>query len=721
VVNSLLTAIVRADGDALVMHVGEQPYVVAASGPVELSSRPLTLEAVAGMLGQLLPSDSRRALEELGAVEYELPKSLASGDERFTVVAARGGDDIWIEIRRHRALTAAAAAPVPEPAATQVPASEPEPEPEPEPAVEPAPVPEPVAQVPAAPAIQPLPAPPAREMEPAEMAAEVAEESADVDVPLDLPGTMALPVTVEPPVVVQALAPAPVLPPASARPALAVPAPPQERFVAPPPPPPPSPPQERFVAPPPAPERIVTPQPPPAERFVAPRPSPVERAERVERHEPVVPVLPSPLLERFSAVRSSRSVEQYASPVQTMSEPQDQAPPQAEQSQAVVLPLARNPVRTEAPQRQSPPPRIAGLDRLLRLAAARGATTIFLMSGGRPSVRVDGEIAPLDGEPVLTASEVESLLLDMAPERNREALRNGVGTEWMSEVPDVGRFRCQSFRDHRGPGGIFRVISTRPTSVDQLGLSREIQGLCGETDGLVLVSGPRSSGKSTLITAFVDLINRTRNDYVITVESQIGCTHDSRGCLISQREVRGNGEELSAAVRAALRENPDVLVIEDLRSPKVVALALEAMESGHLVIAAMSAHTATTAIGRIIDQVPPERREQVQLMLAEGLRGVVSQVLLKKSGGGRVAAREVLLNTPAIASLIADGRVSQLPLALDSGRKYGMVPLNDALAGFVQSGIVDVKEAYRQAFERQAFLAVLRREGVDTSFVERLA
>ena len=454
---------------------------------------------------------------------------------------------------------------------------------------------------------------------------------------------------------------------------------------------------------------------------MAPRPTAVDRPDRFEHLEPVSPVLPSPALERFAAVRSSRPAEPAAPPPQPMSEARDQSSTQAEQNQAVVLPLARNPVRPDTPQRPSPPPRIAGLDRLLRLAAARGATTIFLMSGGRPSVRVDGEIVALDGEPILLASEVESLLLDMVPERNREALRNGVGTEWMSDVPDVGRFRCQSFRDHRGPGGIFRMISTRPNSVDQLGLSREIQGLCAETEGLVLVAGPRSSGKSTLITAFVDLINRTRNDYVITVESQIACVHESRGCLISQREVRGNGEELSAAVRAGLRENPDVLVIEDLRSPKVIALALEAMESGHLVIAAMSAHTSTTAIGRILDQTPPERREQVQLMLAEGLRGVVSQVLLRKAGGGRVAAREVLLNTSAIASLIADGRISQLPLALDSGRKYGMVPLNDALAGFVQSGVVDVKDAYRQAFERQAFLAVLRREGVDTSFVERLA
>lgn len=600
-VNSLLTAIVRADGDALVMHVGEQPYVVAPAGPVELSARPLTLEAVAGMLGQLLPAGSRRALDELGAVEHELPTSSAADGERFTVVAARGGDDIWIEIRRHRGMH------------VDVP-----------------------LELPARPGAEPTATP---STEPLAVAAapstEAAAPSMEVEVPLDLADSFDLP---------------------DGQPeAVAVPA---------------------AVAPP----TVVAPPPP-------------------ERPTLVAPIAPSaPHL---------------------MTEYSDQT--QSESSQAIVLPLAGNPIRPEAPARPTPPPRIAGLDRLLRLAAVRGANTLYLMSSGRPSIRMDGEIAVLDGEPLLTATEVESLLLDLAPERNREALRNGEGTEWMSDVPEVGRFRCQSFRDHRGPGGIFRMISTRPASVDQLGLSREIQALCAEPEGLVLVAGPRSSGKSTLISAFVDLINRARNDYVVTIESQIMCEHESRGCLISQREVRGSDEELAAVVHAALRENPDVLVIEDLRSPKVVALALEAMESGHLVIGAVSAHTTTTAIGRILDRFPPERRDHVQLMLAEGLRGVVSQVLLPKTGGGRVAAREVLLNTSAIASLIAEGRISQLPLALDSGRKHGMVPLNDALAGFVQSGIVDVKDAYRKAYERQAFLAVLRREGIDTSFVERLA
>jgi twitching motility protein PilT len=441
--------------------------------------------------------------------------------------------------------------------------------------------------------------------------------------------------------------------------------------------------------------------------------------------EPLVrPLVPSPIVERpLSSTFSFDMPGVPSAPAvtsQTVSA-RPVTPPAFEPAPAVVLPLARSPIRMDAQSRSLSSPRIAGIDRLLRLSAARGANTLYLMSQARPSVRVDGEIAVLEGEPALSAHEVESLLLDLAPERSREALEAGEGTEWMSEVPEVGRIRCQSFRDHRGPGGIFRMISARPTTAEQLGLAREIQALCAEPEGLVLIAGPRASGKSTLVSALVDIINRTRNDYVITVESQIAFAHESRGCLVSQREVRGGNEDIAMVVRAALRENPDVLVIEDMRSPEVVGLALEAMEAGHLVIGAVSAHGAATAIGRMLDQAPEERRTQIRLALAEGLRGVVSQVLLRKTTGGRVAAREVLLNLPSIANLIAEGRISQLPLAIDSGRKHGMVPLNDALAAFVQNGVVDVKEAYRKAFERQAFLAVLRREGVDTSFVERLA
>jgi twitching motility protein PilT len=275
-----------------------------------------------------------------------------------------------------------------------------------------------------------------------------------------------------------------------------------------------------------------------------------------------------------------------------------------------------------------------------------------------------------------------------------------------------------SFRDHRGPGGVFRMIPPRALSADQLGLSREIQALCGEPEGLVLVVGPRSSGKSTLMAAFVDLINRTRSDHVITLERQIGFVHENRRSFISQREVAVDAG--AAAARAALREDPDVLVIEDLRTGPLMNVALEAAASGRLVVGGFSAHTAAAAIDRIIDLYPPEYREQVQMALAESLRGVIVQVLLRKQGGGRVPAREVLLNTPGVSSLIADGKTSQLAMAIEGGRRYGMVPINDALVALVQSGTVDPREAYRQSTDRPGFLAALKRSGVDTSFVERL-
>jgi twitching motility protein PilT len=666
-VNSLLTAIVRADGDALVMHVGERPYVVAPSGPVELSSRPLTLEAVTGMLGQLLPTDARRALEELGAIEHEVPRGAAGNSDRFTVVAARGGDDIWIEIRRHRKpVIVSSTVPRPERAPELVPAPLLEAEP-----AEAAPVVEAPLQQEAAP-VMAVP-----EMAVPETVPEPVEAAADQEAPapfIAAPG---------PEPVVASIAAAVAGAAAAAAPVAGV--------------------------------DLAT-EPPPVLPVLPPESFATASAIRAGAIPPSPPeVLPAPIREPRARSRQERPAVAHPPPP-----PPPVLPPPAPEP-AVVLPLARNPVRLETQARPATPARIAGIDRLLRLAAARGANTLYLMSQSRPSVRVDGEIATLEGEPVLAASEVESLLLDLAPERSREALRSGEGTEWMAEVPEVGRIRCLNFRDHRGPGGIFRMISTRPASAEQLGLSREIQALAAEPEGLILVAGPRASGKSTLIASFVDLINRSRNDYVVTIESQIMFAHEGRGCLISQREVRGKSDEVAAVTRGALRENPDVLVIEDLRSPEVVQLALDAVEGGHLVIGAISAHTAAAAIARLIDQSPPERRQQVQLTLAEGLRGVVAQVLLHKSSGGRVAARELLLNTPPIANLIAEGRLSQLPLALDSGRKHGMVPLNDSLAAFVQNGVVDVREAYRKAFERQAFLAVLRREGLDTSFVERLA
>ncbi len=666
-VPSLLQAIVTLDGEACVIHVGDKPYVVAPSGQVDLATRGLTFEAVNGILEQLLPVETLNALDEFGAIQYELPASPEFRHERFTVVAARGGEDVWVEIRRKRA-----------PEEDRVPA-------------ETFATPEPIAaHDPESMRGEDLLMPDSADLWPDE--AQTPSEAPLHDDAFDIPMPAAaeeihLPASIEidqPPR--PSLYAVPRLEPEPGRPEQETPIAPAAQYTQPPvqytPPP------VQYAPPP------VQYTPPPAQYAPPPvqyAPPPVQYAPPPVQYAPPVQHTPPPVLER-------------AEPAQP----------------AVVLPLSRSPVRGDAPPPLTGSFSGTGLDRLLRIAAARGASTLYLASLAKPSIRVDGEIQMLD-EAALGPSDVEALLIDLMPERNREALRSGVSTEWICDVPEVGRVRCMTFRDHRGAGGIFRMMPVRAISADQLGLSREIQALAAEPEGLVLVAGPRSSGKSTLISAFVDLINRTRRDHVITIESEIKIVHENRNSLVSQREVRGDAEEMLAVARAAIRENPDVLVIEELRTADMVTVALDAASSGHLVIGALPAHTASGAVDRIIDLYQPEFRRHVQLALAENLRGIVAQVLVRKPGGGRVAAREVLLNTSAVASVIAEGKTSQLPMAIEGGRKHGMLPLNDSLVGFVQSGTIDAREAYRRAADRTGFLALLKRQGIDISFAERLA
>ena len=452
---------------------------------------------------------------------------------------------------------------------------------------------------------------------------------------------------------------------------------------------------------------------PPVEPVAPPRVEPTPSA----RVQPIVPPrVATPIASEWTP--PIREPYREAPGTSRMAPPSDQseAPPPA-----VVLPISRSPIRADHPVQAVADPPLPGLERLLRVSSARGASTLYLSSDSQPSIRVDGELQILDAEPVHTSRDVESLLLSLMPERSHEALGTGALTEWICDIDGVGRVRCMSFRDHRGPGGVFRLMSARTISVEQLGLPRHVQSLAIEPEGLVLVAGPRSSGKRTLMAAFVDLMNRTRRDHIITIEREINVMHERGHSFISQREVRGNDDDMLAAARGALREDPDVLVIEELRTGALMNVALEAVAAGRLVIAGFSAHTATEAIDRIIDLYAPEYRRQVQFALADSLRGVVVQVLLRKVGGGRLPARELLLNTPAVSGVIAEGKTSQLPMAIEGGRRYGMMPLNDALVSLVQTGAVEPREAYRQSPDRPGFLAALNRQGIDTSFVERLA
>ncbi len=1006
-VPSLLQAIVKADGEAMVMHAGDKPYVVSPTGQVELASRGLTLEAVNGIVGQLLPVEIQNALDEFGAIQYELPAAPEFPGEHFTVVSARGGDDVWVEIRRRRVADdrvpdeffapppgghpAAAAPPSPAPRAAA--ASEPVSAASPSlvtAALPPLPVitavPTPViTAVPTAAAAASLPpvavatsmellaaastaaSPPAAGALQTPMAAAPAAYSAatdsdgDLDIPIDaideaaavddnlaVPDATQLwptPEAVEPlpqavahgelphaevtePVELAAQSHAAAeLPPvlANAEPAQQVVAvvriapaaqeqPIEERLVAvtqvepehavaepvmdaqlaepvatasvdggaqqpaaaaeathvisdattevtsdmtsdgewddeidldeevetvaeaaaagameyeaggaingdaapsveaviepaleasmpppsiesvvaamveasgpaaavpiasvlepppagidepplpititvppiaavaprpfvpvqvhrdvepvapstpvhgavisePPAPPPPTPPVEDAVA---ATAEIAPPAPPhvaePAAAIVATPPTAPPVGEHVATSvAPLLPRLVVPPPEVVTPVAPAASLVESAAlppiepPIVNSMEP----PPQS----AVVLPMSRTPSRSDAAH-PSIDPTLSGLERLLRVASARGASTLYVSSESRPSVRVDGELLALDGEPVHTARDVESLLLTLMPEESHEALRTGALTGWTCDIDRLGRVKCMSFRDHRGPGGVFQLMTARSVSADQLALPKYVQALAGEPEGLVLVAGPRASGKRTLVASLVDLMNRTRRDRIITIEREITIIHERGNSLVSQREIRGGDDELVAAARGAMREDPDVLVIEDLSTPALMNVALEAAATGHLVLGALAAHSATAAIDRIVGFYPTDQRRRIQFALSDSLRGLVVQVLLRKIGGGRLAVREVLLNTPAVSNLIVDGKTAQLPMALQSGRRYGIPSMNDTLIGLVQNGTVEPRHAYRQSTDRPGFLTALNRQGIDTSFAERLA
>jgi twitching motility protein PilT len=632
---SLLQAIVRVDGEALVMHAGDKPYVVSPTGQVDLASRGLTLDAVNGVVAQLLPVELQHALEQFGAVQHELAPMAEFPGEHFTVVVAHGGDDVWAEIRRRNVDDDDR---VPEEFfATAKPVER-----------------------------RGFDTPAVHEIAPR---VDEAAKLQELDNDLLLPGAEQLWPEQAAPAGVRATV---------------------------------------FAG---TPDEVVDTKAGEVQRPSLARPI----AASVEPSAPALPIAAS-VEPQNPALRIAAVVEP---PLPAPAPPHASAvlPPQP----AVVLNISRNPVRSEMPPPAVEDPTLSGLERLLRVSSARGASTLYLSSESRPSIRVDGELQLLDGEPVHVARDVESLLLTLMPERSHEALRTGAATEWICDLDGVGRVRCMSFRDQRGPGGVFRLMPTRSVSVDQLGLPNQVQALAIEPEGLVLVAGPRSSGKRTTIAAFVDLMNRTRRDHIITIEREINIRHERGNSFISQREVRGSDEDMLAAARAALREDPDVLVIEDLRTGALMNVALEAAAAGRLVVGGFSAHTATGAIDRIIDLYAPDYRHQVQMALAGSMRGVIAQVLLRKIGGGRLPAREVLLNTPAVSSAIAEGKTSQLPMAIEGGRRYGMMPLNDALAGLVQSGSVEAREAYRRSPDRPGLLAALNRQGIDTSFVERLA
>lgn len=336
------------------------------------------------------------------------------------------------------------------------------------------------------------------------------------------------------------------------------------------------------------------------------------------------------------------------------------------------------------------------ITQLLTLSAKRNASDLHLSAGLPPMIRVDGDIVRLEMA-ALTSQEVRSLLYAIMDEQQRGDYETALDIDFACVVPDVARFRVNAFHHHRGAGAVFRTIPSKVPTMEGLALGAAFARLASQPRGLVLVTGPTGSGKSTTLAALIDFINESRREHILTIEDPVEFIHRSKGCLIHQREVHRDTRDFASALRSALREDPDVILVGELRDPETIRLALTAAETGHLVLGSLHTTSAAKTIDRIIDVFPGDEQMMVRSMLSESLQGVVSQTLLKRRGGGRIAAHEILVATAAIRNLIREGKVVQIYSALQTGGNLGMQTLNAALVQLVNTGLVDRDEAQAKA------------------------
>ena len=348
------------------------------------------------------------------------------------------------------------------------------------------------------------------------------------------------------------------------------------------------------------------------------------------------------------------------------------------------------------------------LEALLREQVRRGAADLHLRVGEPPILRLGGDLVRIEEQSTLDDASVSRMVRSIMPPKNLAEFDANWDTDFAYEIAGVSRFRVNVLRDRNGAAAVIRTISATTVTVEEMGVSPEVQQLCALTKGLVLVTGPTGSGKSTTLCALVDLVNRTRHDHIITIEDPIEFVHQSKKCLITQRQVGVHTQSFKSALRAALREDPDIILVGELRDLETIAMAMETAETGHLVFGTLHTSTAASTINRIVDQFPADRQDQIRVMLSESLKGVVSQTLCKKIGGGRVAAREILIVNKAVSSMIREGKTMQINNIIQTQRKLGMETLNDALTHLVKTGQIEAEEAYVKSAEKKEMASRLR-------------
>ncbi|MEL7023878.1 MAG: type IV pilus twitching motility protein PilT [Pseudomonadota bacterium] len=339
---------------------------------------------------------------------------------------------------------------------------------------------------------------------------------------------------------------------------------------------------------------------------------------------------------------------------------------------------------------------------LLSFTVKNKASDLHLSAGVPPMIRVDGDIKRVN-MPALTHKEVNSMVYDIMNDKQRKDYEEFLETDFSFEIPNLARFRVNAFNQARGSGAVFRIIPSEILTLDDLRAPAIFKDISMQPRGICLVTGPTGSGKSTTLAAMVDYINDNKPDHILTIEDPIEFVHESKKSLINQREVHRDTHGFSEALRSALREDPDVILVGELRDLETIRLALTAAETGHLVFGTLHTSSAAKTIDRVVDVFPAAEKEMVRAMLSESLKAVISQTLLKQIGGGRIAAHEIMIGTPAIRNLIREGKIAQMYSAIQTGQAAGMQTLDQNLSELMLKGKITKEEARFKAANKENF------------------